>query len=587
MLKKITFTFVTLFFIFIILWLIDGLLAWSHVGVNTDLFVDDTLNTDYLRVNEDLGRIFFPGQKIKPHMSHDLIRREKSDSCLRIFVFGGSSAAGWPYYYNGTFARMLQQQLRNALPHREIEVVNFSMPAINSRAVRYLVNKSLRRQPDAILIYAGHNEYYGSLGVASSIRLSPSLTGLYLKLSEWRLFQLAVRVFKGGEHDRNFQGKATLMQRMVGKQKIPYGSPLFRAGIDDFRENLKAIALQCRSASVPLFVSDLAANLSDQPPFISNDSSAFPAGKWFRRGRELRRENRPAEARRAFSLARDYDLLRFRAPDSLNRIIRQQAGALGFYAVSGEKAVASLDADGFIGSNAMLDHLHPNLEATRKISAAFYKALIKSGLIHPADTLFSVPREKLGITALDNAIGRLRIRILKAGWPFRKTSRLDSFLTGYHPSTLLDQLAWEYWNGKLSWYDAHYNLTQMYSSRDSWQAAAEEYRAILYDVGLDHRLMVKLAAALLQTGGREEAMYWLQESIRLKDGYQARAMMGLIHTHRLEFKKAITQFEAALRFRPGETSTLYNLAGLYRQVGDMKKSREIIERMKNSTPAKP
>ena len=580
MLKKITFSLVTLFFIFIALLTIDTLLSWGDVGVNTDLFVEDTLHAEYLRVNDDLGRIFFPGQKIKPHMAGDLMRRDKKASSLRIFVFGGSSAAGWPYYYNGTFARMLQRQLEHSLPAREIEVVNFSMPAINSRAIRYLVKKSLRWQPDAILVYAGHNEYYGSLGAASSVRLSPSLVDIYLRLSEWRLFQLAVTLIKGGEQTAAPQKGGTLMQRMVGQQKIPYGSLLYRKGLKDFSENLREIAAACRSASVPLFISDLAANLSDQPPFISDEQSPYPAGEWYLKGQQWRRDGEHLKARRAFSRARDYDLLRFRAADTLNRIIHEQAGDEGYYLVPGEGAVAAMDAHGYIGDKAMLDHLHPNLEATRRISAAFYRALIKSKLIRPADTLFSISREKLGITALDDAIGRLRINILKAGWPFRIPSRLDSFLAAYKPPTVLEQLAWEYWNGKLSWHDAHYNLTQMYSSRESWPAAAEEYRALLYDVGLDHRLMIKLAAALLQTGGRDEALQWLQKSVRIRDGYQARAMMGLIYTHRLEFKEAIKQFEAALKFRPADKSTLYNLAGLYRQVGDMDKSREIIQRMK-------
>ncbi len=580
MLKKISFTLITLLLFYVILLALEAVLAWSDVGVETDLFVEDTLHADYLRVNGELGRIFFPGQKIKPHMANDVIRGEKSDSTLRIFVFGGSSAAGWPYYYNGTFARMLHRQLERALPARQVEVVNFGMPAVNSRAVRWLVKKSLRWQPDAILVYAGHNEYYGSLGVASSIRLSPVLTDIYLSLSEWRLFQLAVRLIKGGEQKSTGGKGATLMQRMVGRQKIPYASSLYKAGLDVFYENLKAIASECRSASVPLYVSDLAANLSDQPPFISDGQSPYPAAEWYARGQTLRGQGQHLRARKAFSLARDYDLLRFRAADSLNRLIHARAAALNYHAVSGEKAVALLDTNGYIGDKAMLDHLHPNLEATRKISGAFYRALISSGLIHPADTLFSIPREMLGITALDDAIGRLRINILKAGWPFRQTSRLDSFLAAYKPLSVLDQLAWEYWNGKMSWHDAHYNLSKMYSSRESWQAAAEEYRALLYDVALDARLMVKLAAALLQTGGQKEALRWLKKSTRIQDGFRARAMMGLIYTHRLEFNKAIAQFEAALNFRPADKSTLYNLAGLYRQVGNMDKSREIIERMK-------
>ena len=48
------------------------------------------------------------------------------------------------------------------------------MSAINSYAIRDLMPELIKKQPDLVLIYLGHNEYYGALGVGSMESLGSS-----------------------------------------------------------------------------------------------------------------------------------------------------------------------------------------------------------------------------------------------------------------------------------------------------------------------------------------------------------------------------------------------------------------------------
>ena len=72
------------------------------------------------------------------------------------------------------------------------------MAAINSYTLLDLLDEVIAQSPDAILIYTGHNEYYGAMGVGSeeSTGISRWLTLLYLDLRSYRTF-LLVRNFIG------------------------------------------------------------------------------------------------------------------------------------------------------------------------------------------------------------------------------------------------------------------------------------------------------------------------------------------------------------------------------------------------------
>ena len=111
---------------------------------------------------------------------------------FRVVCLGGSTTAGFPFEINATFPFQLQFRLRNALLDNWVEVINLGISAVNSYTVLDLMPEVLEIEPDLVLIYMGHNEYYGALGVGStqSVSRNRHLVKAYLALRKLRFFQL-------------------------------------------------------------------------------------------------------------------------------------------------------------------------------------------------------------------------------------------------------------------------------------------------------------------------------------------------------------------------------------------------------------
>jgi len=85
-----------------------------------------------------------------------------------------------------------------SVPGRNFEIINLSLTAVNSYTTLGFAREVVDYDPDAVLIYTGHNEYYGAPGVASTERVgdNPFLIHLTLRLREFRLFQLLTNLYE-------------------------------------------------------------------------------------------------------------------------------------------------------------------------------------------------------------------------------------------------------------------------------------------------------------------------------------------------------------------------------------------------------
>lgn len=81
-----------------------------------------------------------------------------------------SSALGFPYNFYYSFADQIEQQLLVSTEGVNVEVINLAMTAINSYVIHDLSKRVQEYEPDAVIIYAGHNEFYGSFGGINSIQ---------------------------------------------------------------------------------------------------------------------------------------------------------------------------------------------------------------------------------------------------------------------------------------------------------------------------------------------------------------------------------------------------------------------------------
>ena len=178
---------------FVVLLLLELSLRMAGVAQRPALFVPAPGLDGYLTPNPDLIQRYVPNPAFAPQVAPDswFFPAQKAPDTLRIVLQGESSAAGFPYGRFGSPAAMLQQRLKRLYPEKNIEVISVAMAAISSYTLLDTADEILAIQPDAVLIYAGHNEYLGVMGAGSSMAASSSVLWgrIILFLRQFNLFQ--------------------------------------------------------------------------------------------------------------------------------------------------------------------------------------------------------------------------------------------------------------------------------------------------------------------------------------------------------------------------------------------------------------
>ena len=230
------------------------------------------------------ARLFFSTTTVIPNPPLEPFLTEKPENGYRVFVMGESSAAGYPYGFNGVPGRVVQDALRDILPDRHVEVITVATSAINSYTLYDQVDEILDHQPDAILIYTGHNEFYGALGAGSNESLGsfPAFVRFYLRVQRLKTFLLlrdqitGIAKWIATRTAPADQGLSTLMQQVVRDQAITLDSPVYELGKIQFESNMNQILNKFEKAGVPVLLGSLVSNLKDHTPFESVQTDSLP-----------------------------------------------------------------------------------------------------------------------------------------------------------------------------------------------------------------------------------------------------------------------------------------------------------------------
>ena len=609
--------------------LLEGGLRVFGYGGSYPLFVETEGAPGLLAPSRDVARRYFASNR-PPTPNADYFPAEKAEGTFRVLVQGGSSAAGYPFYRGAAFPEILETRLNLAFPDRQVEVVNTAMAAVNSYTLLDFVDEILEVEPDAVLIYAGHNEYYGALGAASTESLggSRTLVRAYLALRDLRIVQLLrgglAALQRAGADRPGERPSDTLMARMVGEQTVPYGSEVYRAGLDQFEDNLGRMLEAYAAEGVPVFVGTLASNERDQRPFVTAHSPGVDAEAWQEdlqqaiaaveggAGLDVLRAVADADtlaadapyvlghallaagdrdgAQAAFDRARDLDALRFRAPTAFNDVIRQQAQQHGAEVVEVERALRRLTPDGLVGSVAMLEHLHPTLLGYATIADAFFEALVASGQIGPTPQP-TPPGRLVGlVTPMDSLAGYVRLDQLTRSWPFRPsehrpftldTTRTPEFVLERAEATLAGR----------PWLQEADALARFYEQRRDLRNALVTRRAIVQSYPFLAEPYVHLANLELRRAdvGRADqrgyvAGLYAQALDRDASNPTAHAMLGALRLQGGDATTAIYHLERAVAGAPDETQPLYNLAGAYATLGRWDEAEAAAARLLQLAP---
>ncbi len=616
--------------------LLEGVLRLFNYGPRLDIFSSLENDTRYWVTNHQVGRRYFFVKDLAPATSYDAILKEKPANGCRIFVLGGSTAAGFPYFHNGAFSRMLATRLEDALPNRQIEVVNLAMPAVNSYTVLDFMDELVDYEPDAFLIYAGHNEFYGALGISSTEVLGQyrGLVNLVIRLQHSKVFYL-LRSFIGwvkakspGGGDQQRPENATLMERMVGNKQIRFGSDEYHKAVEIFEQNLLDIIGIARASKVPILLSELVCNIRDQVPFESvyktgkrplawNDLfnrgrqfqkagrfeealNAFRkaaelddgvAGLHFQVARSLHASGKPAAARAAFYRAKDLDALRFRASEDFNRTIHQVAAKHDVPVVRMKHYFEAASPDSLIGTNLMLEHLHPNLKGYFQMTLAFFDAMIEHDL--PAAqwdtaTIGSDDEywQRLELTPVDLEVAKIKTDVLMSGWPFKRGGE-PNFASEYQPANKMQEVAYEVFRDKKNWEQSHVDLAEFYAKNKQLARAAAEYRALVRGTPYNLSPYLRLGLLYLEMQDFAASANIFEKSLRVNESAIANKWLGSIHVNAGNPERGLPFLQRALRVQPDDPETLYNLTVALAKMGEFGQAQANCQVLLKSYPDHP
>lgn len=609
--KQRAFFTIVLLFPLLFFGLLEISLRLFGYGPDLSLFVTEELAGEtYHVMNAAVKNRYFPSVPFNPTTSPDYFAVPKPEGTYRIFCLGGSTTVGYPYWYNGSFSSFLRDRLRAIFPERNIEIVNVGMTATNSFTVNDMARELVLYEPDLFVVYDGHNEFYGALGVASheSIAQSRWMTKLYLRLIHFKTFQLlqdavtsVTRLFSG--NDKQPAG-STMMEKLARGQYIPYGSTLYRAGLSTFQENLIELSHIGSEAGVSVLLGSQVSNLRDMPPFVSEDSTSgaglnrnsefralFQRGitLWNRRvvdsalvaftaasaidtlradayyqiARCLDYLGRKREAERLYMKARDYDMLRFRMSSDFNSAMKLVSDERGMVFVDMEQAFRSHSTDSLIGNRLIVEHLHPHSRGFFIMAKEYARAMREGGFL--ATRKEWLERDTISdsqlwnnrcVTEIDERIAHRRTEILTSGWPFQDQTPI---VTPIAPGDTLGQIADFVTRAQWNWLQAHDAAADYYLARKDWNSARQEYRTIINQLPLvDVQPYLKLARISLQLGDLKEAKTALLGSLTVEKTILAYRALGDIALEENAPEEAIPYYEKAMAFSSGPADRIDN-----------------------------
>ncbi|HXX64364.1 MAG TPA: hypothetical protein VEO56_11275 [Bacteroidota bacterium] len=604
--KRIIFSILPAALLAFILIMVELSLRLFAPSLDSPLVREMTVDsTAYYQVNRGYLEKYFPANAaLIPEIKPSILRKAKANNAVRVFCIGESSMAGTPYEFSATIPALIRKQLRHLMPGREVEVVNFGASAINSNVIADLAPQLAALRPDIVLIYTGHNEFYGPDGVGASWieKRFPALTRWKYHARDIRLIRLAQRALARAEGEQS-GGEKNLMKEVSKGALVRLDAPDASRVFSQFTENFREVLHTFRSAGIAVIASDISSNMmfppfafpkrSDEEEVIrAFDASDFPSLEarleaeraqdstnafvdyWL--ARTLLARGDTARAASLLTEAKDEDLLKFRAPEEINAIIKT---------VCREEFTACLSADSLLRANSpggitdqylFWEHLHPNVRGYDLIARMFVQEMQSLQLLGTSVSdaaLLPFNPDSLSLCWLDLAYGEISIKGLTGRWPF----------TDFHaPSPLLDEadaaqrrLLLDLYTKKIGWPDACLKSAGFAEQEGRTQDAARTFEAMIEEYPFEFFPHYRLA--LLYKGGGENARAESEyrRCLAINPTYlYALIDLGLLENNEGRFNDARTNLTSALALTGQNTppilraQILYGLAAVSANTGD-------------------
>ncbi|HVA49446.1 MAG TPA: hypothetical protein VNH11_23975 [Pirellulales bacterium] len=408
---------------------------WGRPELRDDPFVGFRSIRPLFVLNEDRSRYEISKAR-RVYFRPQSFSAEKADDEYRVFCLGGSTVQGRPYAVETAFSTWLEISLRAADSRRRWNVVNCGGVSYASYRLTPILQEVLGYKPDLIVLCTGHNEFLesrtfdhirdrGELVNASIAAVSRLRAFNLMRDGVVRLGDASPSVPPEGRPLLPVEVEALLDYR-GGLEEYHRDEAWRRNVIRQFRFNLRRMVQLARDAGVEVILMNPVSNIRDVPPFKAEHrpdlgaedlaqweslleaarghfrresyhlQKAIPpleracridplhAGGWYTLAECYRGVGRMAEAREAYLRAKELDVCPLRIPQPMNQAILDVARETGTPLVDVEKLFEQSSPHGIVGSELLVDHVHPGFKGHQRIADALADKLVELGRLRPA-----------------------------------------------------------------------------------------------------------------------------------------------------------------------------------------------------------
>lgn len=513
----------------------------------------------YYTTNPSYGRLFLARADV-PAPPPIWVAAEKPPGVRRVLLLGESAAAGFPMT-DHHLGRLVQARWNALHPGTPVEVINLSMVAVNSHALREFAREAMVLEPDMVVLYAGHNEVIGPFGPAAKFGpalTSPALTRLSLAIRRTRVGRAIESLLASfsGETPPAWQG----LDEFRGV-RVAYDDPALDAMLRQTEKNFRDIARRALQQGAKVLFCLPAINLNDWPPpaseppdpggvdavLAAQDAGGFSgfrsAALVYDAAQRREKSGDPARAWPLYRRAADLDLQRFRA-DSRVRGLQEKIAA------DSGPDVAAVDTDrwlhelnpAFAGDREFfLEHVHLTFAGRAAVASLIVDGMGALWGIAPFDP--SAANAAAWWQAFPATERDLRARLL---------------FTGYDEHDMWS-LAW-----KLLRLGVFADAPGLAARRDEFAAKVRE---------LQRRAILEWDTTALVVAYDRAALANPDDPLV---HFTAGRLLGL----RGEGTRAEEAFQRGFALQPANAEGRFNHAAMHLMRGDLEAARATIERLK-------
>ncbi len=395
-------------------------------SVDPDPWVDLHQLQPLFTLNQKSNRWEIPESRSNFFCS-DSFPATKSEKTRRIFVLGGSTVQGRPYATETAFSTWLRLLLESSDSQSHYEVINCGGVSYASYRVAKILDEVLEHQPDAIVLYTGHNEFledreYAEVREVNGLRKHLITLARHSHLARWLNHQLASLQSPARTPTPNAVMPEEVQARLDQKNGLERyrRDPHWVSRVEEhFSATLEEMISKVRQAEIPLVLCVPASDLLATPPFKTTTLEEFTteqtekfseywliarnpqqsdsdrqqaaskcleldskhAGAHYVLGRIAFDLGQQQKALQHLTLARDHDVCPLRATTEIVSAIQQHDHRNGVLLVDLTKMLDQQNGkginqpDGIPDANWFVDHVHPSIKGHQVIAHACFDAM--------------------------------------------------------------------------------------------------------------------------------------------------------------------------------------------------------------------